>query len=61
MTHKLSPKNIRICPGCPPKDLELDVTPKFKFTNPEKNTTTKTITIFNNTKNKLKGKLKTLF
>lgn len=58
--HKLSPKNIKVCPTCPSKDLELDITPQFKFTNPEKKSS-KTISIFNNTKNKIAGKIKTLF
>ena len=57
---KMSPKKVRICPGCPNNDLNLDTTPKFKFINkiqPE----TKVITLLNNTKNKISSKVKSLF
>ena len=57
---KMSPKNIRICPGCPPKGLTLDSTPKFNFMFNADNDT-KQITIFDNPKNKVKAKIKSLF
>ena len=57
---KLSPKKVKLCPACPPKGLELDVAPKFNFiVTPENNT--KKITILDNTKNKIKTKIKSLF
>lgn len=31
MTKKLSPKKVKLCPGCPAKDLTLDITPQFNF------------------------------
>lgn len=59
MKHKLSPKKVKICPGCPTKELNLDITPQFKFINtPE--TDTKKINIFSTTK-QIKGKIKSLF
>ncbi len=56
---KMSPKNIRICPCCPTKELTLDSTPKFNF-KLNVNNDTKQITIFNNAK-KVKEKIKSLF
>lgn len=56
----MSPKKVRICPGCPNNDLNLDVTPKFKFVNKIPNETTKIVTLLNNTKNKI-SKMKSLF
>lgn len=60
MGIKMAPKRVRICPGCPNNDLSLDTTPKFKFINkvPETN---KVVTILNTTKNKMGGKIKSLF
>lgn len=59
MGKKLSPKKVKICPGCPTKELTLDFTPKFKFINtPE--TDTKKINIFTNVKHNI-GKIKSLF
>lgn len=56
---KLSPKKVRICPGCPTKELSLDITPQFKFVNPP-GTDSKKINIFN-IKQNIKGKIKSLF
>ena len=58
--NKLSPKNVKICPGCPKTDLNLDVTPQFKFINTPQ-TDSKKINIFTNTKQHIKSKLQSLF
>ena len=57
---KMSPKNIKICTGCPLTGLTLDVTPKFKFVINQQ-TDTKRITIIDKAKNHINNKLKTLF
>lgn len=57
---KIAPKRIRICPGCPNNDLELDITPQFKFVR-KTNNDTKKVTILDNIKNKMSGKIKSLF
>jgi hypothetical protein len=57
---KLSPKKVRICPGCPTNELSLDITPQFKFVN-NINNDTKKINIFNYTKEKVKNKITSLF
>ena len=58
---KLSPKKVKVCPACPPKELELDMTPKFNFVQTNNINNSKKITIIDNIKNKTKGKIKTLF
>ena len=60
MRKKLSPKKVKICPACPDKELELDITPQFKFSNTV-NTDTKKISIYNHTKEKVKTKITSLF
>ena len=57
---KMAPKKVRLCPGCPPKDLELDFTPKFTF-KPENKVESKKITIVGNIKEKLKSQRNSLF
>lgn len=57
---KLAPKRIRICPGCPNNDLELNTIPQFKFVR-KTNNDTKTVTILGNMKAKISGKIKGLF
>ena len=32
---KFTPKNVRICPGCPPKNIETITGPKFTMTLPD--------------------------
>lgn len=55
----MAPRRVKVCPGCPAKDLELDVTPQFQFVADNKRDTKK-VTIVNNFK-KLKGKVSSLF
>lgn len=57
---KLYPKNVKLCPGCPSKELDMDILPQFNFKFNHK-TDTKKITIVNNVKNKIDNKLKSLF
>ena len=57
---KISPKNVRICPACPKSDLNLDITPQFKFINITQ-ADSKKINIFINTTQHIKNKIKTLF
>lgn len=59
MVKKMAPRRVKVCPGCPAKDLELDVTPQFQFVA-DNNRDTKKVTIINNFK-KLKGKVSSLF
>lgn len=59
MQMKIAPKRVRLCPGCPANDLNLDTTPQFKFKAPVNDT--KTVNIVGNIKNKLGGKIKSLF
>lgn len=54
---KAAPKNIKLCPSCPNKDLNVDNLPTFKFKKKEE--TTKQISVISKTK--LNKKLKTLF
>ena len=57
---RIAPKKVRICPACPPKELNLDIAPKFTFVldSPQKN---QTISIVGNLKNKSKGLKNSLF
>lgn len=32
--NKLAPKNVKLCPGCPPKKIEPVIVPKFVLPNP---------------------------
>ena len=59
MVKKMAPRKVKVCPGCPARDLELVVTPQFQFVNNNKQDTKK-VTIINNFK-KLKGKVTSLF
>lgn len=59
MVKKMAPRRVKVCPGCPAKDLELDVTPQFQFVADNKRDNKK-VTIINNFK-KLKGKVSSLF
>lgn len=59
MVKKMAPRKVKVCPACPAKDLELDVTPQFQFVA-NNNRDTKKITIINNIK-KIKGKITSLF
>lgn len=59
MVKKMAPRKVKVCPGCPARDLELDVTPQFQFVSNNKQDTKK-VTIINNFK-KLKGKVTSLF
>lgn len=60
MNNKISPRRVRICPGCPNNDLNLDTVPKFKFINKIQEES-KIITIVGQTKNKISSKIKSLF
>ena len=60
MTKKLSPKKVKLCPGCPAKDLSLDITPQFNFVQ-GKQKKKKKITIIGNLKKKTNTKIKSLF
>ncbi len=60
MVKKMAPRRVKICPGCPSKDLDFDVTPQFNFV-PEKKRDTKKITIISDVKNHIKGKISSLF
>lgn len=31
---KLAPKNVKICPGCPPKEIEPVIVPNFRLGTP---------------------------
>lgn len=55
----MAPKKVRICPGCPSKDLELDITPQFTFINTKQDN--KRVTIIDTMKSKIKGKIASLF
>lgn len=57
---KFAPKKVRICPGCPNNDLNLDITPKFKFIN-KIQTDNKITTLLSSTKTKISSKMKSLF
>lgn len=57
---KMSPKRVRICPGCPHNDLNLDTTPQFKFVNSTITNTPKITTLIGNNK-KNNSKVKSLF
>ena len=59
MTKKLSPRKVKICPGCPSNDLSLDITPQFNFVQGQEQT--KKITVVGNSKKKLNTKIKSLF
>lgn len=56
----MAPRRVKICPGCPSKGLDFDVTPQFNFV-PEKMKDTKKITIISDVKNHIKGKIASLF
>ena len=45
----LAPKKVRLCPSCPAKKLELDITPKFNFKQKQQNTS-QVITVVGSTK-----------
>jgi hypothetical protein len=45
--NKLAPKNQKICKGCPPKDIEPVVTPKFNLGTPVKKDTSKVVSLVN--------------
>lgn len=60
MTKKLSPKKVKLCPGCPAKDLTLDITPQFNFVQ-GKQEQTKKITVIGSLKKKTNTKIKSLF
>lgn len=60
MKYKLHPRNVKICKGCPPKELNLDTTPQFQFIF-NKSNDTKKITIIDRAKHKIDNKLKSLF
>ena len=59
MVKKMAPRKVKVCPGCPARDLEPDVTPQFQFVADNKRDTKK-VTIIDNFK-KLKGKVTSLF
>ena len=59
MVKKMAPRKVKVCPGCPARDLELHVTPQFQFVADNKRDTKK-VTIIDNFK-KLKGKVTSLF
>lgn len=60
MFKKLSPKNVKICKGCPSKELDLNGMPKFTFL-PEKKEETKMITIIGSSNKKKSNKITSLF
>ncbi len=60
MKYKLHPRNVKICKGCPSKELSLDTTPQFQFIF-NKSNDTKKITIIDRAKHKIDNKLKSLF
>lgn len=60
MKKKLSPKKVKLCPGCPPKDLALELEPQFNFIL-GKTESTKKITVIGNTKKNKDTKIKSLF
>ena len=60
MTKKLSPKKVKLCPGCPAKDLTLDTAPQFNFIL-GKTEPTKKITVIGSSRKKTNTKIKSLF
>lgn len=46
-SRKLAPKGVKLCPGCPPKEVKPLTFPKFRFTQPEKKTDTRVINVVN--------------
>ena len=55
MARKLSPRKVKICPGCPSNDLSLDITPQFNFVQGQEQT------VVGNSRKKLNTKIKSLF
>lgn len=51
---KYAPKNVKVCPGCPPKDIPTITFPKMKLTLPNgnSNNNTQVVSIKPNTMNK---------
>lgn len=63
---KLSPKGVKICPGCPPKDKPMLTVPKIKLSLPQKTSKVTTLksgdkTDSNPNRRLRKGESKTLF
>lgn len=45
---KLAPKGVKICPGCPPKEIKPVTVPHFSMSKPvKKDTGSKVITLVN--------------
>lgn len=60
LKKKLAPKKVKICPGCPAKELSLDITPQFNFVD-GKQESTKKITVVDSSRKKTNTKIKSLF
>lgn len=43
--NKLAPKGIKICPGCPPKEIPTLTFPKFRLSKPVPKDTMKVVTL----------------
>ena len=48
---RMSPKKVKLCPGCPPKEIEVITGPKFYVNFPEKKET-KSVTVVDMSKYK---------
>lgn len=56
----MAPRRVKICPGCPSKGLDFDVTPQFNFV-PEKKKDTKKLQLLVMLKITLKERLRLYF